>query len=464
MQRIKSYMGDNWLRIGLFALVVAVCIAGGAYLDPAAGVSMAMSAALGEAEIKQLEDMIGKQFGKVKESTERMQQALDQGIAEVKRLETVTGKTSEELKAASEQAKATQNDLKELRDRMLEIEQKIAQRPSGGGMQGKSWGQMVAESDAWKAANKLAEKGKPEMGPVEVGSWHKTAILSGNVQTGAGTVSYLTPAERVPGIVRGPDRQLIVRTLIPVYATDSNLVEFARELLFTNNAAPQGGGSSPVQTEGQLKAESSLTFEFVQQAIITLAHWIPASRQILADAKMLQSYIDQRLRYGVLLEEEDEVLNGTGANGTLTGLVQSATTYNRGATGDQALDTLLKAMLQVTLSDYAADGVVLSSTDWTNIMLLKDSEGRYLFGNPAQPMVSASVWGRPVAATNSLTAGTFLVGAFQLAAALWDREQATVRISESHDDFFVRNLVALLAEERVALTVYRPAAIVKGSI
>jgi HK97 family phage major capsid protein len=64
-----------------------------------------------------------------------------------------------------------------------------------------------------------------------------------------------------------------------------------------------------------------MTFTFVQQPIITIAHWIPASRQILADAKMLGSYIDQRLRYGVLLEEEDEVLNSTGTNGELDGLV-----------------------------------------------------------------------------------------------------------------------------------------------
>jgi hypothetical protein len=44
---------------------------------------------------------------------------------------------------------------------------------------------------------------------------------------------------------------------------------------------------------------------------------------------MLASYIDQRLRYGVLLEEEDEVLNSTGTNGELDGLVHQATAYNR---------------------------------------------------------------------------------------------------------------------------------------
>jgi len=78
-------------------------------------------------------------------------------------------------------------------------------------------------------------------------------------------------------------------------------------------------------------------------------------------------------------------------------------------------------------------------------------------------MKAPAVWGRPVIPSNSMTVGNFLVGAFQLSAALWDREAATVRISEHHGDFFVRNMVALLGEERVVLTVYRPTGLVSGS-
>jgi HK97 family phage major capsid protein len=122
---------------------------------------------------------------------------------------------------------------------------------------------------------------------------------------------------------------------------------------------------------------------------------------------------------------------------------------------------MLKAFLQVTLSEYAADGVVMSYVDWTAILLLKDTTGRYLFGDPTS-MNQPRVWGRPVIPSNSMTVGKFLTGAFQLSAALWDREQTTVRISEHHANFFVQNLVAVLAEERIALTVYRPAGLVQG--
>jgi HK97 family phage major capsid protein len=436
------YSGAGWVDVGMGALMLAN--------------------APGGIELKQIEDLVDKATKAVKATTDRMQQALDQAINDVKKLETVTGKSNDELAAASKAAKESQDGLKAIMDRVLEIEQKAAKRTAGGDPEaGKSWGEIVAGSEQYKNASGKNGKGKPEMDPVEVGSWHKTRILSSDVSA-TGTVPMLTQADRVSGVFTPPERQLVVRSLIPVMSTESSLIEFCRELLFTNSAAPQGSGSSPDQTEAQVKAESGITFEFVQQAIITLAHWIPASRQILQDAKMLASYIDQRLRYGVLLEEEDEVLNSTGTNGELNGLWNQATAYNRDATADSPLDQLLKAFLQVTLSDYAADGSIMSWVDWTNLLLMKDTQGRYLFSDP-QGVTTPRIWGRPVVPTNSMTAGRFIVGAFQLAAALWDREQANVRVAEQHSDFFVRNMVVILAEERIALTVYRPQALVKGT-
>jgi hypothetical protein len=49
-----------------------------------------------------------------------------------------------------------------------------------------------------------------------------------------------------------------------------------------------------------------------------------------------------------------------------------------------------------------------------------------------------------------------------LAAEIFDREDATVRVAEQHADFFARNLVAILAEERLALAIYRTAVVREG--
>jgi HK97 family phage major capsid protein len=62
-----------------------------------------------------------------------------------------------------------------------------------------------------------------------------------------------------------------------------------------------------------------------------------------------------------------------------------------------------------------------------------------------------------------MAAGHFLAGDYQLAADLYDRQQANIEISREHSDFFVKNMVAILCEERLALVTYRAEALVKGA-
>ena len=93
-----------------------------------------------------------------------------------------------------------------------------------------------------------------------------------------------------------------------------------------------------------------------------------------------------------------------------------------------------------------------------------DGEGRYLFTYAVTDANGgATVWRVPAVVTDAMAAGEFMVGDFTRAARLYDRMQATVEIATQHADFFTRNLVAILAEERVALTVNRPDLLVIGN-
>jgi len=71
-------------------------------------------------------------------------------------------------------------------------------------------------------------------------------------------------------------------------------------------------------------------------------------------------------------------------------------------------------------------------------------------------------WRVPVVVSDAMTENGFLVGDFTRAAKLYDRQEATVEVATQHADFFTRNLVAILAEERVALAVMRPDLLVRG--
>src|SRR5690606_16006781 len=177
--------------------------------------------------------------------------------------------------------------------------------------------------------------------------------------------------------------------------------------------------------------------------------------------------IDQRLIYGLAYYEENQLLNGDGTGQNLHGILPQATAFAVPAgtvtpTPMTAIDTLRIAMLQAALAEYPATGHVLNPIDWAGIELTKDSEGRYIIGNP-QGTAQPTMWGLPVVSTQAMTAGSFLTGAFKLGAQIFDRWDARVEVGYVNDDF-IRNLVTILAEERLALAVYRPEAFVTGSI
>jgi HK97 family phage major capsid protein len=101
----------------------------------------------------------------------------------------------------------------------------------------------------------------------------------------------LVVPQYLPGIVPSATRPITVAQLLAGGTTGSNAVAFMRETAFTNNAAPV--------LEGGVKPESALTFELVTNALKKIAHWIPATDEIVEDVPTLRSYIDARLRLGV---------------------------------------------------------------------------------------------------------------------------------------------------------------------
>jgi HK97 family phage major capsid protein len=337
----------------------------------------------------------------------------------------------------------------ELTDKCMELERKLsAGAEDGYGKQEETVGEMLVKSDAFKS---MAE-GRAKFARIEM----KAAIVNA-----AGQNQPLVADMRVPGIIANPDRVLTIRDLLPVGRTASNLVQFTRENVFTNSAGPQY--ASPAR-ENVTKPESGITFTLENAPVVTLAHFIPVSRQVLDDAPQLQSYVNGRLTFGLKLEEEDQLLNGTGASGNIGGILKAGnfTAYNRAATGDTKLDTLRKSITQAALAEYPVDAIVLNPADWEEIELTKASDGQYIMANPMMA-AGPQLWGKRIVATNSIPAGTFLTGAFTMGAQLWDRMDAAVQISYEDGDNFKKNMATLLAEERLALTIYRPAAFVSGS-
>jgi len=353
---------------------------------------------------------------------------------------------SEETKAKVDQMLTAQG---ELNARLQAAEQHMVKLESGGGVERqKTMGQAFIEADGFESFAARASGGAKLSHTVPV----KAAITSLT-----GSAGDLIEPQRV-GMVRPTQQRLFIRDLLNFGRTTSNSIEYVRETGFTN------GADVVSENPTNPKPESDITFELDTDPVATIAHWVHASRQVLSDAAMLASYIDGRLRYGLKLKEEAQLLKGSGVGLNLNGIFTQATAYlNPGVNvqAETAIDRLRIALLQVALAEYEADGIVLSPIDWAAIELTKATDNQYLFVTPTG-MAVPGLWSRPVVATQSMDAGDFLVGSFMQGAQGWDREDVSVTVSTEDRDNFVKNMVTILCEERVGLSVYRPEAFVKG--
>lgn len=378
-------------------------------------------------------------------SVDAVKEIAEKALAEAK-------KGVDSSDALKETADAALVKMNELAEQVTSVEQKLARAAAftAEAAAAKSLGQQFIEADSVKALLDSEEKrGKAQM-------LLKATITSATTDT-AGAAGAANDPTRVPGIVSPNERRMTIRDLLTPGQMDGSAIEFVRETGFTNNAAPVA--------EAAAKPQSDIKLELVSSSAKVIAHTAKASRQILDDAAQLRTYIDGRLRYGLAFQEEQQLLNGDGTGQNLNGIIPQATAYSAEftPTSGTAIDTMRLAMLQAALAEYPATGHVMHPTDWARIELTKDGQNRYIIGNPSvtgQPML----WGLPVVATQAITVDKFLTGAFMLGAQVFDRWQARVEIATENEDDFVKNLVTMLCEERLALAVYRPEAFIYGDL
>lgn len=279
-----------------------------------------------------------------------------------------------------------------------------------------------------------------------------------------GTPGSFGAVER-DGIVPIAQRRSRVRDLFPSRTTNAAVIEYFRQTGFTNAAdtvAERSGSNFGA------KPQSTMTFVGEQAPVRTIAHWEAAHRNVLSDEPQLRSIIDNELLYGLRLTEDNQILSGSGTGEDLAGILNNSSiqtyAWSSGATtpvADTKADAVRRAATLAYLAYYEPTGIIVNPNDWEDIELTKNSQGTYLLAISVAGGAESRIWRIPVIDTPAIASGTALIGAFGTGAQLYDREAASIRISEQHSDFFVRNAVVVLAEERLALAVKRPESFVK---
>jgi HK97 family phage major capsid protein len=396
---------------------------------------------------------LATKIGELGESLATIKETVGNLGTEFKGKMDATGEVSAEL---TEKVDKALSELGSATTRLGDLEKRAAREKEMGEEAYMGIGDILVASEKFKGVDAAGAW----RGSVRV-QGERSAITSANTTVGAGRSAgtSLVPGQHIPGIITPPERVLTIRDLLAQGQTSSSSVEYVRETGFTNNAAPVA------ENPDDPKPESNLTFNLETAPVRTIAHIFKGSRQILDDAPGLASYINARGTYGLKFVEENQLLNGGGTGQNIHGIVPQATAFAPAftPTAEQAIDRLRLAILQVILAEYPATALVLHPTDWAKIELTKDSENRYIIGQP-QTRIQPMLWNLPVVQTQAMAAGTFLTGAFNLGAQIFDRMGVEALISTENNDDFEKNMWTARIEERLALAVYRPESFVAGDV
>ncbi len=289
----------------------------------------------------------------------------------------------------------------------------------------------------------------------------RKALITGDSSTSAGAFVETDYTRIYEALGR---QELTVRDLISNRQTGSDLVHFVRQTARVTQAevVPEANVTDYTGATGEisgLKPEAALAFEEVTEPVKTIAVWIPATKQALSDAAQIRGIIDEELRADLEEELEDQMINGTGVGNDFTGILSTAGILAQ-AWDTDILTTARKAVTTARVTGRVRPTAwLLNPTDWETIDLLTDSNGMYFFGGPTR-MGLKSLWGLTVVESETVPQGTGLLADWKK-AVLWDRELASIQVSDSHEDFFIRNMVAILAEMRAAFGLIRPSGFVE---
>lgn len=344
----------------------------------------------------------------------------------------------------------------ETRERVESVGKAMLVEPdskSDGGMpqrpRHRSIGEAFVKSDGYRALRAGGLSGSWTTGSIEI---EGKTLLSEDGASGGDLV--------LPDIQQGIMPQLFqplgIADLFAQGQTSSNVVQYLAETTATNSAAGVA--------EGGPKPESVLAFDRASATVKKIANFLPVTDEMLEDVQAIESYINGRLSLFVRLEEETQLVNGTGGD-DLDGIVHNLPVGNtavRSSVGSPTnADHIYAGITKVRSAFIEPDAILMNPTDWEALRLLKDGINHYMGGGPFAAPAQETLWGKPVVVSTVVTQGTAIVGAFKMGAQLFRRGGLTVEASNSHSDYFVKNKTAIRAEERLALAIYRPAAFVQ---
>ena len=360
------------------------------------------------------------------------------------------------LKAEVERGVKSADDLQAAVDEVKDLQAKIKAAEAADALIGAIGapeekkdpeGHVQAKSLGENFVNAVKKKGKivaRESFNIIAPAFEKAADDVQMTPTTAGVSAYATTYDR--NVVTAPRVPLVIRDLFGSETISGST------LVYLVEGAMQG--EPAITAEGAKKAQvhfADPTPKTVSLSKITA--FIKESEEYINDYAFLASAINGRLLYELGLVEQNKLVTDLLA----TSGVQPGT-YAANATASDIADEILHAAMDVqNNSGFAADAILINPADWYTLRVGKDGDYRYYGGGYFGGQNVQNLWGINVCVSSAVAAGTIVVGAFKTCASVVGKGGVSVEATNTNEDDFVKNLMTIRAEERLALAVRRPA-------
>lgn len=341
---------------------------------------------------------------------------------------------------------AIADEIEELEERIKNAEKAQAKLKSLGGDDGFS-----GDDDGDVRAKSLGEHFVKSAGIGEVAKGSRFALSASPFKAAGDPTTIATPSSIADAIttfdtniVQAARTKLVIRDLFGSETISGNALTF-----FVEGA--QNGSIGEI-SEGAKKSQIDFADPTpVTVALTKLAGFIKETDELISDAPFLESTINGRLLYALGLKEQNWlVAKLTGTSGIQTG------TYGKTDAADAIADLILQAAADVEeAGGYAADAVVINPALYTKLRLGKNANKDYYGGGYFGEQSIPSIWGMPAVVTSAVNG--IIVGAFKASASVVSKGGISVEATNSNEDDFVKNIMTIRAEERLALAVRRPA-------
>lgn len=266
-----------------------------------------------------------------------------------------------------------------------------------------------------------------------------TMTISGSVSGGNVPVE-----QREAGMLGIAKRQPYVLDLVSRGTAVSNVISWVEQ----SNEQGGAGGTAEGDAKNQYSFDLVVTSETVKKRTV----YIKVSTEMLDDIDFMSAEINNELIRTLLLDVDDQLLNGDNVGQNLNGLINMATAFAGGTfagTVDNAniVDVLVVALNQIAIANQSASHIIMHPSDVTSLKLTKVSatDRRYV-ERLAMVGGELSLDGIPIIANTGIAQDTYLVGDMNR-ATVFDKGAIGIEVGLDSDDF-TKNLRTVIAEWR----------------